>query len=134
MTIIEVLRKLGGYSLKLVHVLFLIYATVAPYITDNFNGLMFLVIVYMFVMTQWYMFGECILTTVEDSLLGVSSKNYKDGSKKSFIVVFFNSLGITDKAFYYLIIFVVLFNFLFCLYKIYTQNLECKNQKKTQNK
>lgn len=84
----------------------------------------------MAVMTQWYLFGECILTPIEDQLMGQESEKYADGFNKSFITVFFNSIGVHENVMYFLSVFITVFHFLVCAYKIYSQTQKCVKYKK----
>ena len=127
----ELLKETVSFALSALHILLIFYALFAPYVTNNTTILLLTMIYYMFIMTQWYLMDGCILTPIEDYLMNKKSEKYADGSNKSFITVFFNSVGINENIMYFFWVFVTVFNFLVCAYKIYSQTQLYKNCRKS---
>ena len=120
------LKKILANTIKLIHALFIFIALIGPYVTNNNNHLLSLTLLYMFVISQWYVLGNCFLTNIEYELAGEKIKKYANGSSKGFMSNYVEKkLGLTEKQFIYFVVFVPFFNFLLCLIKIYYKLKNC---------
>ena len=113
--------------IKLLHILFEIFIILGPYVFNDIRMLLFLLLCYLLVMTQWYLFNSCLLTDIEYKLSGQKSVQYKDGTNKSFMVVFLEkNLNMNEKTLFYIFTLVPVFNSIVCLLKIlYKYNNKC---------
>jgi hypothetical protein len=113
--------------IKLLHIIFEIFIISGPYVFNDIRILLFLLLCYLLVMTQWYLFNSCLLTDIEYKLSGQKSVQYKDGTNKSFMVVFLEkNLNMNEKTLFYIFTLIPVFNSIVCLLKIlYTYNNKC---------
>ena len=70
---------------------------------------------YVFIVTLWYLYGHCFLTTIEKYLENDNSKPKQSFISKMFIDVFGPS---SEIVIYYILSLIPLFNTIVCLIKI----------------
>ena len=66
----------------------MIISIIGPYIFNDIRSLLILTGLYIFTISQWYLFNKCLFTDIENYLAGEKTSTYNDGSKKSFMIVF----------------------------------------------
>jgi hypothetical protein len=114
------IKKLLLYLLKTLHVLYVIFSIIAPYIFNDIRILLFLILLYILTLAQWYIFNRCLLTNIEDWLSDIKTIKYKDGSDKSFMSVYLQTnFNISEKTIFYLFTLIPIINGIFCIIKIY---------------
>lgn len=114
------INKILSYLIRILHIIYLIISIIGPYIFNDIRILIFLIIVYLFTITQWYLFNTCLLTDIEYKLSNEKKTKYKDGTEKSFMVYFFEkNLNIDEKVLFYIFTLIPVFNAIICLIKIY---------------
>jgi len=124
------IKKILVCLLKTLHVLYVIFSIIAPYIFNDIRILLFMILLYMLTLGQWYIFNKCLLTNIEDWLSDKKTIKYKDGSDKSFMSVFLqDNFNISEKSIYYLFTMIPVINSIVCIVKIYYIYLnKCKNK------
>jgi len=96
---------------KGIHICFMIFLLIGPYFYHDHKSLLLLNFLYMFLMTQWYLFGRCLLTDIEYGLEGKKIKKYADGSSKNFIVdLLEKNLYINEKILFYIFVCIPVIN------------------------
>lgn len=114
------LNKILSYIIRILHIVYLILSIIGPYIFNDIKILILFVIIYIFTITQWYLFNTCLLTDIEYKLTNEKKTKYKDGSEKSFMVYFFEkNFNINEKVLFYIFTLIPVFNSIVCLFKIY---------------
>lgn len=114
------INKILSYLIRIFHIMYLVFSIIGPYIFNDIKILIFLVLVYLFTITQWYLFNSCLLTDIEYKLSNEKKTKYKDGSDKSFMVYFFEkNFNIDEKVLFYIFTLIPVFNSVICLIKIY---------------
>lgn len=103
---------------KSIHLVYSLIILIGPFITNNKLFLSFLISNYSFLLTSWYMNGNCILTSIEQYLGGINSR-YDDNKEKSFITEFLVRIfGVTDKNINMVLTIIPFINTNICLYKL----------------
>ena len=64
------------YLIKLSHIGVILFTLIAVFISNNIFMLMALIIFETIVILQWYVYGVCILTPIENALSGKSEKSF----------------------------------------------------------
>jgi len=124
------IKKILVFLLKTLHVLYVIFSIVAPYIFNDIRILLFLILLYILTLAQWYIFNKCLLTNIEDWLSDTKTIKYKNGSDKSFMSVFLQqNFHLSEKNIFYLFTMIPIINGIACIIKIYYIYLnKCKNK------
>ena len=114
------IKKILVLLLKTLHVLYVIFSIVAPYIFNDIRILLFLILLYILTLAQWHIFNKCLLTNIEDWLSDAKTIKYKDGSDKSFMSIFLQqTFHLNEKNIYYLFTSIPIINSIVCIIKIY---------------
>ena len=101
------------------HLCLIIFEFFGPYYFNDSKILATLIILNILIVTQWYTFNACLLSSVEKSLGSINSYTYKNGTSKSFIAVFLENItGLDEMTVYYIFVLVPAVNTVVCLYKI----------------
>lgn len=109
-----------SYLIKIIHLSYVIISLIGPYIFKSIPILLLFVGLYILTIAQWYIFNKCLLTDIEDKLLNNKTALYKDGTKKSFMILFLErNLNINEKVLYYIFVLIPVINCIVCLVKIY---------------
>jgi hypothetical protein len=108
------INKFLSFFIKFLHTIITLIVFAGPYITNNIFYLSCFIFCYIFIVTLWYLFGQCFITIIENILDGNKDSN------NSFVVNEFSLLfGSYTKIIFGLF---PLINTMVCLYKI---NLKC---------
>ena len=119
-----------SYLIKIIHISYLILSIIGPYIFNDILILLVFIFLYVLTLAQWYIFDRCLLTDIEDKLSDKKTALYKDGTKKSFMVLFLEKkLNINEKVLYYIFVLIPIINSIVCLIKIYLINIRKCNKK-----
>jgi len=86
--IFKVLKLLLGYTIIIVHFVFFLIKTFLPFITNNVYILLAIIILNVYILTQWVLLGGCALNSIERILLEDES-TYENGKEKSSFIYFF---------------------------------------------
>jgi hypothetical protein len=86
----KILTIFCGYLIVILHFLFNIFMIFIPYITNNIHILLLVIIINSFILTQWFLFGSCVLNKIENDLLSRIDTVYEDGKEKSSFVYYFS--------------------------------------------
>jgi hypothetical protein len=114
------IKKILVLLLKTLHVLYIIFTIIAPYIFSDIRILLFLILLYILTLAQWYIFDRCLLTNIEDWLSEKKTIKYKDGSDKSFMTIYLQkNFHISERSVYYLFTMIPIINGIVCVIKIY---------------
>ena len=114
------IKKIVVLLLKTLHILYVLFSLIAPYIFNDIRILLFLILLYILTLAQWYIFDKCLLTNIEDWLSDKKTLKYKDGSDKSFITILLEkNFNISEKSSYYFFTMIPIINGIVCIVKIY---------------
>lgn len=114
------LKQILLFILKIFHILYSIFIVVSPYIFNDIKILLFLILLYILTLGQWYLFNRCLLNDLEELLSGSNKIIYSNGSSKSFMTYFFEkNFHIDEKILFYFFTLIPIFNSIVCLFKIY---------------
>jgi hypothetical protein len=120
------LNLLLSKLIKCIHIYFILFAFVGPYVYNDHKTLLFLIFLYIFIMTQWYLFNRCLLTDIEYKLEGKKITKYADGSSKNFIVdLLEKNLYINEKILFYIFVLMPLINNIITIIKLNTLFNKC---------
>ena len=111
------------YLVKTLHCLLPIILLIGPFVL-GIKYLLFLLVINIYIVTGWYLYGKCWLTDVEHIL---NPDQNKTNTKKSFITIAIeNQLPfIDDKILLKLISSVPLLSTIICVFRIYNECIEC---------
>lgn len=114
------IKKILVLLLKTLHVLYVIFSLIAPYIFNDIKMLLFLIFLYILTLAQWYIFNKCLLTGIEYKLSDNKTNKYKDGTDKSFMTVFLEeNFNLDETTVYYFFTMIPIINGIVCIIKIY---------------
>ena len=116
------LATLLVYILKLLHVFFVAFDIIGPFIFDNILILMSIIILEIVILLQWYIYGICLLTPIENALSGKANSTFI-----SFLTEYLESI-LSKKGAYAFWTFKPFFVVVVCLYKIYYLKITCKGR------
>lgn len=85
------------------HMLFVYMMNVHVYFTQSPMLLNFIIVINVVIVWQWYVFGNCIITPLENAILG--SAKYSDGSDKSIIATGVNKLVGNERVTFFILTF-----------------------------
>ena len=94
--------KIFGYLILILHGMILPISIFISLFIQNFYINFFILLYYTFILFGWLIFGNCILTPLENKLLGKNEK-YENGSERSGITIFIEKYTNLDKNTIYLI-------------------------------
>jgi len=80
------LKLLLGYFIFTFHTLICLFIWGIPFITNNVYILLALIIVYIFIVIQWYISGECYFNKIENLLLSGDYSTNENGKEKSMYI------------------------------------------------
>ena len=104
--------------LYIIHVITFSCMFVGPLLVTSTEALICIILLNVVIVTQWYIFDDCLLTPIENNIGGEEFK-YESGINKSFITVFFqNTFGMNDKVAFYFLSSIPLLSTIICLIKI----------------
>ena len=70
------------YIILIIHLIALLYIVIIPFITNNFTILTICLIIHITISMQWHIFGQCILTKLE---------NQNDNTDNAFTIFLVNA-------------------------------------------
>ena len=76
------LKKILGYFIIFIHIIILPFSLIAYFFINNFYINFLLIIYYTISIIGWIIYGACILTPIENYLIGCNLKN-EDGTERS---------------------------------------------------
>jgi len=113
-----ILATLLLYTIVLFHFCLVLFLFIGVFISDNILIIMSIIIVETFILLQWHVYGECILTPIENALS-------RKASNISFMSDFLNSvISKTGTDVFWTLKPPVII--IACLYKIYYLKTTCK--------
>jgi hypothetical protein len=71
------IKHIFGYIIKFIHFLYAVFITIGPYITNNIEVLLFLILNNTGILLLWYLFDDCWLTDIENYLFDVKIEKNK---------------------------------------------------------
>lgn len=109
------MKEILSYILKFIHLILSLTLIFLPYITNNIIILSILSVIYILTISQWYIFGYCLLSPIENLLTGNSEHDVNN----SFMSQYFkNKFNINDHNLKILCTLIPLINFTVCIIKI----------------
>jgi len=111
------------YLVKTLHCFLPLLLLVGPFVL-KIKYLFVLLVINIYIVTDWYLYGKCFLTDVEHAINPEQNKTY---TKKSFILIAIENQMpfIDDKILLKWISSVPLFSTIVCAIRIYQQCIEC---------
>ncbi len=96
MNITSFFKKLLGYIIFILHNLIYVFVIYITFFSNKFKLLLFVLIFVLIIIGGWVLFGDCLLSPLENYLL---EKNitYENGKEKSMISYIFEKLNIVNK-------------------------------------
>jgi hypothetical protein len=86
--IFNILKLLLGYIIITFHVVLNLMMYILCYTTTNIYILLAIIIINVFILTQWFLLGNCILNSIENILLSNDDSTYEMKEKESMFVSF----------------------------------------------
>jgi hypothetical protein len=77
------LLRIFGYIILVFHTILFFVLYLLPYFTNNIYILLFFLLLYIFILTQWHFLGSCFLNIIENKLILNKSIVSKTGKEKS---------------------------------------------------
>jgi hypothetical protein len=87
--IFKILQRVLGYCIIIIHLLFTLFMILTPYITNNVYILLAIIIINVFILTQWFLYGTCFLNKIENGVLEIDNSTYENGTDRSSLLYFF---------------------------------------------
>jgi hypothetical protein len=123
----SILKKIGLYIVKAVHIACSILCLVGPYLTNDVLYLSLLVLYSAGTYFFWYTLGYCFFTSFEE-YLGEPPSIYEDGMKKSFMASAIQMIGLPESIVSNMFVIVPAISVFVCMYKINMQYKFAINQ------
>ena len=121
------IKKILGYSIMYIHSFFSIFVLYIILFSYNFKLLIFVLLFTLIIVSGWVLFGNCILTPLENYLLEKNIK-YESGDERSVITYYLEKYTFFNKQqiynfFIYLQIFVVFITLIKINYLYYKKKI-----------
>ena len=118
MDIFNIIKKIGGYSIIFIHSIIIPMSLYILIFIKSFYVNFILLIYTTFVIINWIVLGNCILTPIENYLLN-NNRKYNDGADRSIITVFIEKYTkLNDKHIYIFFVLLTLIINIILLFKI----------------
>ena len=102
--------------LTILHTAYAIFLLIGPFLSNNLTYLSFLIFMYIMLITSWGVYGECVLTGMENE---ANPDKYADGKNKNYIAKFLeNVTGLHEMIIYYFMYLVPVVNSGVALWKL----------------
>ena len=88
------------YFIKIFHQILALFIYFFVFFSNNREILMFIILLNMITVIQWYVFGNCVLTPIEN-MLEDNNFVYEDGTQQSFMVYYPSLIFGKDFMFYF---------------------------------
>lgn len=118
-----VLGKLALYVLMLLHLVIMYLVNIHIYITKSRTFLFIVIIWSILIVLQWYLFGNCVLTPLENKL---KPNKYEDGTEKNFMAALINKVVPNEKYTFYFFSFLPVITTVVAVYRLSFGSLACK--------
>ena len=113
------LKKIFGYTLVFLHSISIPFTLIILFFIKNFYINYILLVYFTILVFGWIFFGNCILTPLENYLLG-ENISYNDGSTKSHIILFFEKYtSLKTEQIYFVLTYLPIFVIFLFLIKFY---------------
>lgn len=119
------LKKMLGYFIIFLHCISIPITIYIIIFVDNFFINFFLLLYFTSIVIQWIIYGNCILSPIENYLLGEK----KDNTEKSMITVYFNKY-ISEKLMTIYLTYLPLVIIILVLIKLYIKKYNMSKLKK----
>ena len=117
------------YLVYVFHIFIMSLVTIGPIFLKNKNLLLLIILINIFVVTGWYLYGYCFFTDIENALhINNNIKNNSD-ENKSFITIIFQKYFpfISDNNLHILLSIIPFLSTFICCIKLYKKyNKLCK--------
>ena len=115
-------KKIIGKIIEFLHIIGYFYLIIAPFFTKNIKLLLIIVSIHATIIFLWYNTGDCILTPLENWLLGKENIKHNKSGNVSNVFIFTKKItGLPDKVlnqFFLYIPIVMIYIISFKMYKI----------------
>ena len=115
-------KKIIGRIIEFLHIIGYFYLIIAPFFTKNIKLLLIIASIHATIIFLWYNTGDCILTPLENWLLGKENiKHDKSGNVANVFIFTKKITGLPDKVlnqFFLYIPIVMIYIISFKMYKI----------------
>jgi len=111
------IKHIFGYIVAFIHFSYAVFITIGPYITNDIDVLLFLILNNTGILLLWYLFNDCFLTDIENYLFDIKKQTNKpilSFMSKNFISIF----GVKSAPILNAIYAVPFINTCVCAYKI----------------
>lgn len=123
---INYMKQVFGYIIKILHFVYTLGIAIAPYITNNIDILLFIIVNNAAILLLWFLLGRCFLTDSENYLfdLKITKKEKMDITNLSFMSkTFIYIFGKKSKNILLALYTIPFINTCLCAYKIYYAKL-----------
>jgi hypothetical protein len=121
--IFVLLGKFLVIALMLVHLIMMYLVNIHVYITKSRSFLFGLIIWNILIVLQWYIFGNCVFTSIENK---IQPNTYDDGTEKNFMVALINKIIPNEKVTFYMFSFLPVLSTIVAVYRLTFGSLACK--------
>ena len=115
-------KKIIGKIIEILHIIGYFYLIIAPFFTRNIKLLLIIATIHATIIFLWYNTGDCILTPLENWLLGKDNIKHDKSGNVSNVFIFTKKItGLPDKVlnqFFLYIPIVMIYIISFKMYKI----------------
>lgn len=116
------------YLIKFIHLLIMFFVVIGPFFIKNQSLLLLIILINIFIVTGWYLYGYCFLTDIENSLNPSPLVNKEN---KSFITstIEKNLPFISDKHMHNMLSSIPFLSTLICSFTLYKKYNTCRKIK-----
>ena len=114
-------KKILGKIIEILHIIGYFYLIIAPFFTRNIKLLLIMATIHATIIFLWYNTGDCILTPLENLLLGKENiKHDKSGTVSNVFIFTKKITGLSDKVLKQFFLFAPIVMIYIISYKIYS--------------
>ena len=122
-----IIGKILLYILMVVHLFIMYLVNIHVYITKSRTFLFGIIIWNILIVLQWYIFGNCIFTPLENK---IQSHKYDDGTEQNFMAAHVNKIFKNEKVTFYLLSLLPVISTVVAVYRLSLGSLACAVQDK----
>ena len=113
-------KKIIGKIIEILHIIGYFYLIIAPFFTKNIKLLLIIASIHATIIFLWYNTGDCILTPLENWLLGKENIKHDKSGNVSNVFIFTKKItGLPDKVLNQFFLYLPIVMIYIISYKIY---------------